>query len=181
MARIDITKTAVTPIVEWDDTATFSIVVTNNGEVDLADTAVADALAPLCAVDATTVEGLTSSLGGTVGDTLTPGESFNYQCSLANVQLGLTNSATATANADGPVPVDDTDTADVDVARIDITKTAVTPIVEWDDTATFSIVVTNNGEVDLADTAVADALAPLCAVDATTVEGLTSSVGWHGW
>ena len=163
VARIDITKTAVTPIVEWDDTATFSIVVTNNGEVDLADTAVADALAPLCAVDATTVEGLTSSLGGTVGDTLTPGESFNYQCSLANVQLGLTNSATATANADGPVQVTDQDDADVDVARIDITKTAVTPIVEWDDTATFSIVVTNNGG------------------GCYDGGGFDVFVGWHGW
>ena len=178
VARIDITKTAVTPIVEWDDTATFSIVVTNNGEVDLADTAVADALAPLCAVDATTVEGLTSSLGGTVGDTLTPGESFNYQCSLANVQLGLTNSATATANADGPVPVDDTDTADVDVARIDITKTAVTPLPIIDGGFVFfTITVQNTGEVPLFGVWVQDDLLGECERFMAEVEVLKNKGG----
>src|SRR5205814_1824476 len=63
------------------DTATFTITVTNTGNVTLTNVTVTDALAPGCA----------SSIG-----TMLAGAVVTYPCTVTNVQAGFTNSATAT-------------------------------------------------------------------------------------
>ena len=97
--------------------------------------------------------------------TLAPAASFNYQCTLANVTADFTNSATATGTPPvGPV-VTDTDTAAVDVIApaINIEKTPDSQSFQTGGTATFTITVTNSGDVTLTSVAVTDALAPGCA------------------
>ncbi len=147
-----IEKTPDSQIVETGGTATFSISVTNNGEVDLTDVTVSDPAAPGC--DATFAS-------------LAVGATETYTCSLADVTADFTNTATASGTTPGGNTVEDSDTADVDVVTpsILIEKTPDSQIVETGGTATFSISVTNNGEVDLTDVTVSDPAAPGC--DAT--------------
>ena len=66
---------------------TFTITVTNTGDVTLTNVAVVDVLAPGCARTS-------AQLGANA--TLAAGASFSYECTLANVTADFTNSATAT-------------------------------------------------------------------------------------
>ena len=137
-------------------TATFTIRVENTGNVTLTSVAVTDALAPGCARTS-------AQLGANA--TLAPAASFSYQCTRANVTADFTNSATATGTPPvGPV-VTDTDTAAVDVIApaINIEKTPDSQSFQTGGTATFTITVTNSGDVTLTSVAVTDALAPGCA------------------
>ena len=159
---IDIEKTPDSQIVVSGDTATFTINVTNTGNVDLTDVEVTDTNAPDC--------------DSTIGALAAGASIVEYTCTVANVTSGFTNSAVVTGDYQGG-EVTDQDDADVAVADISIAKSAVTPIVESGDTATWTIKVENVGEVDLMDTSVSDALASDCALDATAVQGQVSSGG----
>ena len=153
---INIEKTPDSQSFQTGGTATFTITVTNSGDVTLTSVAVTDALAPGCA--RTSVQ-----LGANA--TLAPAASFSYACTLANVTADFTNSATATGTPPvGPV-VTDTDTAAVDVIApaINIEKTPDSQSFQTGGTATFTITVTNSGDVTLTSVAVTDALAPGCA------------------
>ena len=146
---ITIAKTPDSQQVVSGDDATFTITVTNTGDVALTDVTVGDALAPDC--DNTFA-------------TLAAGAVESYSCTVTGVTADFTN--TASVSGDDPLgnAVTDSDTADVDVIgpAITISKTPDSQQVVSGDDATFTITVTNTGDVDLTDVTVGDALAPDC-------------------
>jgi len=88
----------------------------------------------------------------------------SYACSLANVTADLTNSATASGEYEG-VPVNATDTHFVDVIQpalaIDVTPDAQSIFSGW--TAYFTVDISNTGDNDLQNVAVAAPDVPDCA------------------
>ncbi|MCB9042934.1 MAG: DUF11 domain-containing protein [Chitinophagales bacterium] len=140
-------------------TATFTITVTNNGDVDLMNVVVTDALASACNYTYTDNGGV-----------LAVGNSFSYECTVSNVTAGFTNVADVTGDpVGGGNPVDDTDDTEVTITNpsIVIVKDDAdngddTQMVNYGSTATFTITVTNNGDVDLMNVVVTDALASAC-------------------
>jgi uncharacterized repeat protein (TIGR01451 family) len=146
---IQIAKTPDTQMIASGSTVTFTIAVTNTGDVTLTGVTVSDALAPNCA----RAVGL-----------LSPGASTRYGCTCANVLADFTNSATATGTPRVGDDVSDTDTAFVDVISpsIEIAKTPERQTVVSGSTASFSIAVTNTGDVALTNVTVSDVQAPNC-------------------
>ena len=145
---ITLTKVTSTPIVDRGGEALFTLVVTNNGDVPLTGVTLDDPLAADCSTD--------------IG-TLPAGESRTIECSVTGVDAGFTNTATVTGTPPEGDPVTDEAQAAVQVADIEIEKTAQTPVVPAGGTATFELTVTNTGEVALTDVVVTDPLAPECA------------------
>jgi hypothetical protein len=92
--------------------ATFTIAVTNTGDVELRQTAIADPATLARARTAAQVRQPTNTKGTSVGFRLTPGESFSYTCTKTNVTSGFTNTATVTVTEQGN-PVAHADNADV--------------------------------------------------------------------
>ena len=92
---IDIQKTPDTQTVNYGQTATFQIVVTNTGNVALTSISVSDPLAPSC----------NTNIGS-----LAVGVSNTYSCSFANVTSGFTNVAIVTGVYNS-TPVTDNDSA----------------------------------------------------------------------
>jgi uncharacterized repeat protein (TIGR01451 family) len=97
-----------------------------------------------------------------------------YSCTLANVQTGFTNSATATGSPPSGPPVTDTDTALVlvNAPSIGIQKNPDSQTILVGGTATFTITVTNTGDVTLTNVSVSDAQAPGCARTAAQIDAL---------
>ena len=149
--EVDIQKTPDLQVAGIGDTVTFDITVTNAGVVPLSNVTVTDALAPNC--------------DATIGDLAVSGTS-TYSCTLT-VTEDLTNTAVVNATDAVGNPVTDSDTADVDVVApaITIEKTPDNQSVVLNDTPTFTITVTNTGDIDLTNVVITDALAPAC--DAT--------------
>ena len=106
---IDIQKTPDTQTVASGGTATFTIVVTNTGNVTLTNVSVSDPLAPDC--------------NETIG-TLAPGASSNYTCT-HTVTAAFTNTATATGTSPTGT-VTDSDTAVVSLPVAQTAKIAPT-------------------------------------------------------
>ena len=131
--QVSLLKTPDTQVVIEGETATFTIAVTNTGNIDLSNLSVVDPLAPLC---------LRSETSLAVGQTIT------YSCTLSNVLASFTNTATASANWES-VTVTSSDTALVTVdflPKISVTKTASdTSIPESGANVTFTVVVANDG------------------------------------
>jgi uncharacterized repeat protein (TIGR01451 family) len=148
---IEIAKTPDMQAVVSGSTVTFTIAVTNTGDVTLTNVTVSDALAPNCA--------------GVIGDLGPAGGSTSYECTLANVTTDFTNSAmvTGTHSLGGTVGITDTALVDVINPDIEIAKTPDTQVVLSGSTVTFTIVVTNTGDVPLTNVTVSDAQAPNCA------------------
>ena len=140
-------------------TAEWTIVVTNDGNVSLTGVSVADPEAPFCAIGWGDVMTTVNTDGVPVGDSLEPGESFSYECTLAAVTGDFTNTASATATED---PVGDSDTSEVDVIDPEITITKMAPndtLVDGDTAEVdleFTINVANTGDVDLTDVVLID-------------------------
>ena len=149
---ITIAKTPDTQTVLSGDDVTFTITVTNTGDVDLTGVAVTDAATPSC--------------DNTIG-ALAAGATVGYDCTATGVTTGFTNTADVTGTDPLGNPVVDSDDAVVIVSApaIEITKTADTPVIVSGADATFTITVTNVGTDPLTDVTVTDALAPDC--DAT--------------
>ena len=165
---ISITKNPKSQTVNKGATATFSIVVTNTGQATLSNVRVTDALAPGCARTSTDIPALAS---------MAPSASVSYTCTLPSVTAGLTNSATATGTpVTGGPDVTATDTAPVTVVvpSIAVTKNPKSQTISSGGTASFTIVVTNNGPVALSNVRVTDAQAPGCAKTSADVPGLAS-------
>ena len=133
---IDVQKTPDLQQARSGDSVTFTITVTNAGATALTDVTVTDALFPAC--------------DATVGD-LAIGESASYDCT-APVTNDFTNTADVTGNDPLGHPVTDSDTADVDVIApaISIAKSPDGQTVAVGATVTFTIEVTNTGDVDSA-------------------------------
>ncbi len=152
---LQVTKTTSTPIVEAGGTATFTVTVTNTGEVDLQDVVVSDPAATGCSW---TIPSLTAASGGT------PAGRDSRTCTVSGVDRALTNTASATGRpATGGPPVTGDATASVGVRGVSITKSTATPVVLVDGQATFHLVVTNSGTVPLTDVVVTDPLTGTCA------------------
>jgi uncharacterized repeat protein (TIGR01451 family) len=142
---------------------TFTITVTNTGQVALVDVDVADPLAPDCA---------RADLALAVGATRT------WTCALVGPTTDFTNIATATGTDANDNVVTSTDSAVVDVLvpAIDISKTAVAPVVVSGQDGVFTITVTNTGQVDFVDVDVSDpALAACDRSDLVLAVGATAS------
>lgn len=129
---------------------TYTITVTNTGEVDLTDVYVSDPLVPDC--DHTLAS-------------LPVGQSFSYTCTAPNVTTGFTNIASVTAKA-GKTPVSDQDPSTVRIPGIDISKQEEgedTRTFEPGDDVPFTITITNTGEVELTNIVITDELVPDCS------------------
>ncbi|HMQ37536.1 MAG TPA: LPXTG cell wall anchor domain-containing protein [Micropruina sp.] len=159
---LTLTKTTSTPIVDRGGEARFTLVVTNTGDVALTDVTVDDPRATEC-----------SSLIGT----LPAGESRTIDCAVTGVTEGFTNVATVTGAPPEGDPLTAQDQAVVEVADVEIVKTAQSAVVHTGETATFELTVTNTGEVALTDVVVTDERAPGCARTFDTL-GVGASETW---
>jgi uncharacterized repeat protein (TIGR01451 family) len=149
---IDISKERDQMIIRGTS-ATFTIAITNTGDVTLTNVTVSDTQAPNCARAA-----------GSLPD-LVPGGHTSYACTRAHVMTDFTNSATvAGTDVLSATVVTDSDTAFVDVVEpaIAIAKMPDTQALLSGASAHFDITVTNTGDVTLTNVNVSDALAPNC-------------------
>ena len=146
---IDIQKTPDTQQGRSGDTVTFDIRVENTGDVTLTNVTVTDAVAPNC--DATFAS-------------MAPGAVETYTCTMTALADDYTNVASVTGDDPLSNPVIDSDDADVDVINpaVTIDKTPDGQQARPGDTVTFTITVTNTGDVDLANVVVSDTTAPAC-------------------
>ena len=134
------------------DTVTFTIYVENTGDVDLVNVAVSDPL----------VSGCDATIGS-----LLAGANSSYTCTVV-ASADMTNVATVTGDDPLGNDVTDTDPSSVNVLApgIDIRKNAEgadTQQILSGGTASFTIRVTNTGDVALSNVTVTDADAPGCA------------------
>ncbi|MGN6430970.1 MAG: DUF7507 domain-containing protein [Gaiellaceae bacterium] len=157
--HISISKSPDAQTILIGQTATFSITVTNDGNSDLTNVVVTDALAPGCARTQADIPALAL---------MHPGATVTYSCTLANVTSSFTNVAIATGTPPLGPPVTAQDTAAVTVVppaahpAITIVKNPKSQTVTSGGTATFTITVTNTGDVALTNVTVSDALSPNC-------------------
>ncbi|MFD8495576.1 CARDB domain-containing protein [Amycolatopsis sp. NPDC059657] len=159
---IKLTKEASPTQVRPGEQVTFTLTVTNTGDVPLASVSIVDDKTPACAFTIAV---------------LTPGASQRHQCTI-NPQTGITNTATATGDDPTKRPVTSTSTAEVTVIGpgISITKTADPKPLLTGQQATFTLIVKNTGDVPLTEVTVTDPLAPACAITiGTLAPGAVSS------
>jgi uncharacterized repeat protein (TIGR01451 family) len=157
--HISISKSPDQQTILIGQTATFSITVTNDGDSVLTNVVVTDALAPGCARTQADIPALGS---------MAPGATVTYSCTLANVTSSFTNVAVATGTPPVGPNVTAQDTAAVTAVApathpaITIVKNPKSQTVTSGGTATFTITVTNTGDVALTNVTVSDALSPNC-------------------
>jgi len=84
---IAITKSPANQTVTTGLTVTFTLAVTNTGDVTLSNVTIADALSPLCSKTSSDIAGLAS---------LAPGATITYTCTSPTVTASFTNVAIAT-------------------------------------------------------------------------------------
>jgi len=104
---IAIVKNPKSQTVARGGTATFTITVTNAGNVTLTDVVVADPLSPNCNRTKAELPALAS---------MAPGATVSYTCTRPNVTAGFDNVATATGSPPTGPAVSANDTAPVKVA-----------------------------------------------------------------
>jgi uncharacterized repeat protein (TIGR01451 family) len=104
-----ILKEPKTQTVARGGTATFTITVTNTGNVTLTDVAVSDPLAPNCNRTKADLPALAS---------MAPGAKVTYTCTRANVTAGFNNVAIATATPPAGPSLSATDSAPVKIAPL---------------------------------------------------------------
>jgi uncharacterized repeat protein (TIGR01451 family) len=161
---IDVQKTPDTQVVVQGQSASFTLTITNTGNILLTDVVVTDPLAPTC--DRTFA-------------TLAVGEVQTFTCVLSNAQGSFTNVATATANT-GSTTISDSDSADVVVdilPDITLSKTAsVTTVPVTGGLVDYTLRITNVGGEAVVLTTLSDdkvTLSPAC----TALIGQTIAVG----
>ena len=146
---VAITKTVNKPVVLSGTLVTYTIRVTNTGDVALNTVAVADAIAPNCAKPV-------GSLG--------VGAFSEYTCT-ATITQDTTNTATVTAKdpQDTAVtPKSASAVVDVIAPGLSITKSVDKPVVLSGTQVTWTVVVTNTGDAPLTNVTVSDPNAPGC-------------------
>ena len=155
-------------------TATFTIAVTNTGNVTLTDVTVSDPLAPLC--------NRTFAI-------LAPAQTQSYNCTVT-VTSEVTNVAGVTANDPDGDPVTDSDDAVVDaLPSITVTKVPDETTVAADSASVrFTIAVTNTSVEPVTLTALTDSVFgdltlasdSTCLVPVTIAEGGSYSCNFDG-
>ncbi len=148
---INIAKTPATQSVVSGGTASFTLTVTNTGNVTLTGISVTDARC---------TTGPTLTGGDTNSDTkLQTTETWTYSCSVANVTAAFTNTASVTTTQG----VTDSDTADVTLAPVPamnvVKSSTTTSITSAGQVVPYTFTVTNTGNVTLTGVTVID---PLC-------------------
>jgi uncharacterized repeat protein (TIGR01451 family) len=149
--NIALAKTPDSQTIVSGGTANFTIVITNTGDVTLANIQVSDPLAASCN---------RPDLGS-----LTPNNSTSYTCSRSGITAGFLNEAAVTGQDPLGDHVSDSDAAFVDVNNPNITidKSPDTQTVFRGDTAAFTIIVVNSSNtIDLIEVEVSDPSAPNC-------------------
>jgi uncharacterized repeat protein (TIGR01451 family) len=148
--KLTVVKTAVANTILYNSTANFTVTVTNSGDVDLTNVTVVDPVTPNCSKP---------NLG-----TLTPGQSTTYNCSLANATADINATATATGthilgqvNGSGNVFVD------VINPGIAMSITPGNQKTVSGNSASFTVTVTNTGDVTLNNVVVTNTVVPSCA------------------
>jgi uncharacterized repeat protein (TIGR01451 family) len=136
---IDFQKTTDTPMVLANTEMTFTLTLTNIGDVDASIVSIND---PLCGP-------LSSPVGDDGDGILNEDEVWTFTCTVSAI-ADFTNVATVTAVASG-VGLQAVASAPLDVINPDINVevTPTTQVVAWDSTASFTITTTNTGDVDL--------------------------------
>ena len=151
-AELSVTKAAKpTSNVKAGDTVTYTVVVTNSGNVSVKDGTLADDHADLSKE--------TFALAPSESKTFT----YTYKVTQADVDAGsFTNTVKANATAErgedpAEVSATATVTAEAAAAELSITKTAKpTSNVKAGDTITYTVVVTNSGNVSVKNGTLAD-------------------------
>jgi uncharacterized repeat protein (TIGR01451 family) len=161
--HISVVKTPDEQVVLAGSTVSFTIQVINDGDSTLTDVKVSDAQAPGCARTSADIPGLASMPPAPAA-----GSTITYTCSLASANASFTNVAVATGTDQIGQDVTAQDTAHVTVVQpvthpsISIVKNPKSQTVTRGATATFTITVTNNGDVALTNVTVSDPLSPNC-------------------
>lgn len=148
---IQISKTAIPSTIQRGDPVTFTITITNTGDAPLANIEVGDEQTSAC---------VQSSLGSLAG-----GASLTYTCSQANVTTSFTNTAVVTGTPPiGPV-ITDTAEAPVQVVgpNLEISKLPAYQDIVSGTPVTFTIIITNSGDITLTTVAIEDVLQPACS------------------
>ncbi|EOD70016.1 DUF7507 domain-containing protein [Amycolatopsis vancoresmycina] len=147
---ITVTRTATPGTVRAGDTVTSTITVTNTGDSALQDVAVADPIASAC----------TKNLGR-----LEPQAKQTYSCTQTAGDTDFAAVAKATGTDATNRPVTATAGVPVDVIHpaVTITNDATPAQVRQGDTVTFTLVVTNTGDVPLTNVSSVDSSIPACA------------------
>ena len=142
-------KTPAAQAIGVGQDATFTITVSNTGDVTLVNIDVVDAFSPTC--------------DRSVGPLL-PGQSTSYDCTIADVLTDFTNTVEVTGvDANGNI-VTSSDEADVTVVpgSISITKSPdATAVVDGGDIV-YTITIENTGPADLVNVVVSDPSLPAC-------------------
>jgi uncharacterized repeat protein (TIGR01451 family) len=163
---IDVQKTPDSQIVVQGQSASFTVTVTNTGNIPLTDIVVADPLAPLCDRSFAT---------------LAIAEVQTFTCTLANLQSSFTNVATVTANT-GTTTISDSDSADVVVdllPNITLSKTpSVTTVPAVGGLVDYTLRVTNAGSEEVLLTSLSDDKVTLSAA-CTALIGQPIPVGGY--
>ncbi|SEP52127.1 conserved repeat domain-containing protein [Amycolatopsis saalfeldensis] len=154
--QLTITKTAAPALVRAGDQVTFTITVTNVGDVPLDDVAVVDDRTPGCV--------------RTFG-TLAPQGKQTYGCTMLAPADDFTDTAVATGKdqlgrvlkvaADAPV--------DVVHPAVAVAVAVAPSVVREGDSVTFTVTVSNTGDVPLHDVSAADDQLPDCARSLGTI------------
>jgi uncharacterized repeat protein (TIGR01451 family) len=131
-------------------TATFTIVITNTGDITLTSVTVADPLVGDC---------------NRVFGSLQAGWGRSYTCTAWSVVNSFTNTASVSGTLEGGGIVTDTDTAAVTVIHpdIEIDKTVAPTVVNIGDAVHYTITVENTGDSDLGSVSVDEDL-PGCTL-----------------
>jgi uncharacterized repeat protein (TIGR01451 family) len=167
-AAIAIAKTPDSQAVAGGAPVTFTIAITNVGDVTLAPITVTDVLAPDCGNGPQPVgpppPPLVVSQAPPIPN-LGAGSSISYTCTSLAGADDFTNTVVVTGTLPGGGTLTDSDTAFVHVlqAAIQIAKTPDSQAVASNGAALFTLAVTNTGEVTLTDVMVSDVLVSGCS------------------
>lgn len=159
---VALAKAPASQMVRMGGTALFTITVTNSGDVNLEDVTVVDPRAPGCA--------------RTI-DTLLKSTASSYTCTVTPVTVSFTNVATVTGTPPDATPITDTAVASVNLINpaIAVAKLPPSQRVRFGDTVTFTIRVTNTGDIALTGVVLSDVVVSDCARSVGTLASLSST------